>query len=53
MYNFFKQYFMSMCLFVNITIFDLYSVIWSSCFYWENPSKTHRENPFLLPARAQ
>ncbi len=29
-------------------MFDLYSVICFSCFYWENPSKTHRENPFLL-----
>ncbi len=37
---------MCMCLFVNITMFDLYSVICFSCFYWENPSKTHKENPF-------
>ncbi len=44
---------MCMCLFVNITMFDLYSVICFSCFYWENPSKTHRENPFLMSVRAQ
>ena len=32
-------YFMCVNLFVNITMFDLYSVICFSCFYWENPSK--------------
>ena len=37
---------MCVCLFVNITRFDLYSVIFLS-FLRVKSGKTHRENPFL------
>ncbi len=54
MFNFVKQYFMSVYLFVNITMFDLYSVICFDVFTGKTLRKPfQRENPFLLSARAQ
>ena len=48
---------MCVYLFVNITRFDLYSVILFCCFYGGNrgkpTGKTYGENPFFAFARAQ
>ena len=41
--QFFKQYFMCVCFYLLIL----------QCLIWENPSRTHRENPFLVYACAQ
>jgi hypothetical protein len=48
-----KQYLMCVYLFVNITRFDLYSVILFCSFLRGKSGKTHRENPFFAFARAQ
>ena len=49
----FWEMFKSVYLFVNITNFELYSVSFICGFDIVNWGKTHRENPFLSPARAQ
>jgi hypothetical protein len=50
----FKRYLICVYyLFVNITRFDLYSVILFCLFLRGKSGKIHRENPFFLSARAQ
>ncbi len=41
---------MCMCLFVNITMFDLYSVICFSCFYWEPFENPQGKSIFIVCA---